>query len=365
LGQVKSRRDFLPFGEDLFINVGARSLALKYSASADDIRQKFTGYQKDTETNLDFAEARMYENRFGRFTAVDPLLASGKSANPQTFNRYIYVGNSPLRRVDKNGLDWWDIVNKATKTREIMWFDEDPEEDFYEIKERWTNYVYLATDKKWHALNPYTGESESFADENAAKLRYGRYTDFNGDFDGLLYQALGVKDIAYLVANMRTGNFDGALFDFTYISATNGAGGGIGRYMAPVDDVAMLGLKQSDDFLATTAASSIIPKATSSLGRWGEARLAQVLGGAGERPSKAMATSLGNRFVDRLVDGVAHEAKAGLNVGLTPSIRNQILKDAELIRNNVITGARWHFFQGAQKETLDFLAQNGIPYSLY
>ena len=51
------------------------------------MRQRFTGYQKDVETSLDFAEARMYANTYGRFTAVDPLLASGKSANPQTFNR--------------------------------------------------------------------------------------------------------------------------------------------------------------------------------------------------------------------------------------------------------------------------------------
>ncbi len=46
----------------------------------------------------------MYENRHGRFTAVDPLLASGKSANPQTFNRFIYVGNNPLIYGDPDGL---------------------------------------------------------------------------------------------------------------------------------------------------------------------------------------------------------------------------------------------------------------------
>lgn len=50
----------------------------------------------------------MYENRFGRFTAVDPLLASGKSANPQSFNRFIYVVNDPINLSDPLGLDpWW------------------------------------------------------------------------------------------------------------------------------------------------------------------------------------------------------------------------------------------------------------------
>jgi len=99
----------MPFGEDVFAGIGGRTgdPGQKYSSNADDIRQKFTGYQKDSETSLDFAEARMYDNRHGRFTAVDPLLASGKSANPQTFNRYVYVGNSPLSITDPLGLDWF------------------------------------------------------------------------------------------------------------------------------------------------------------------------------------------------------------------------------------------------------------------
>jgi RHS repeat-associated protein len=70
----------------------------------DKVRQKFTGYQHDEETELDFAEARMYQSLYGRFTAIDPLLASGKSADPQTFNRYVYVLNNPLILTDPTGL---------------------------------------------------------------------------------------------------------------------------------------------------------------------------------------------------------------------------------------------------------------------
>lgn len=46
----------------------------------------------------------MYENRHGRFTAVDPLLASGKSSDPQTFNRYVYTLNNPINLIDPSGL---------------------------------------------------------------------------------------------------------------------------------------------------------------------------------------------------------------------------------------------------------------------
>ncbi|MBK7706080.1 MAG: RHS repeat-associated core domain-containing protein [Acidobacteria bacterium] len=102
-GNVISRRDFKPFGEEISSNTGERTITAKYG-TADNLRQKFTTYQRDEETGLDFAEARMYENRHGRFTAVDPLLASGKSANPQTYNRFAYVGSNPLRFIDPQGL---------------------------------------------------------------------------------------------------------------------------------------------------------------------------------------------------------------------------------------------------------------------
>ncbi len=102
-GQIVSRRDFMPFGEQVPTDATYRTAALKYNID-DNIRQKFTGYQRDKETGLDFAEARYYNNKHGRFTAVDPLLASGKSADPQTFNRYVYVMNQPLSYTDPTGL---------------------------------------------------------------------------------------------------------------------------------------------------------------------------------------------------------------------------------------------------------------------
>ena len=102
-GQIVSRRDFMPFGEQLPADPIYRTTNLRYGA-VDSVRQKFTGYQRDDETGLDFAEARYYNNRHGRFTAVDPLTASGKSADPQTFNRYVYSMNSPLMFNDPAGL---------------------------------------------------------------------------------------------------------------------------------------------------------------------------------------------------------------------------------------------------------------------
>lgn len=104
-GNVVARRDFMPFGEELGAGVGTRSITLNYAATGTDtVRKRFTGYEKDQETQLDFAEARMYQNKHGRFTAVDPLMASASPGDPQTFNRYVYTGNNPINRTDSTGL---------------------------------------------------------------------------------------------------------------------------------------------------------------------------------------------------------------------------------------------------------------------
>jgi RHS repeat-associated protein len=67
------------------------------------VRKQFTGYERDREIALDFAEARTYSQIIGRFTAVDPLRESAKPEVPQTLNRYIYCVNNPLILVDPSG----------------------------------------------------------------------------------------------------------------------------------------------------------------------------------------------------------------------------------------------------------------------
>jgi len=71
-GAVTARHDYLPFGEEIFTSLTAqRTTAVGYSG--DTIRKQFTGYERDTETGLDFAQARMYASFHGRFLSPDPL----------------------------------------------------------------------------------------------------------------------------------------------------------------------------------------------------------------------------------------------------------------------------------------------------
>lgn len=98
-GNVISRRDFHPFGEEIYTN--ERIAALGYQP--DDVRQKFTSYERDIESNLDFAEARYYNFNHGRFTSPDDFLNDTHVSKPQSWNLYVYVRNNPLNYIDPFG----------------------------------------------------------------------------------------------------------------------------------------------------------------------------------------------------------------------------------------------------------------------
>ncbi|MGD9589688.1 MAG: RHS repeat domain-containing protein [Pyrinomonadaceae bacterium] len=100
-GAVLSRKDYSAFGEELNQDEH-RTENEEYGGG--EVRKGYTGYEKDSESGLEFAQARYYNTIHGRFTTVDPLNESGSTDNPQTFNRYTYVINDPLNLVDPGGM---------------------------------------------------------------------------------------------------------------------------------------------------------------------------------------------------------------------------------------------------------------------
>jgi RHS repeat-associated protein len=101
-GQVISRRDFMPFGEEI----------PRANQGMDKVKQKFTGYERDNETSLDYAKARMFGSSLGRFTSPDPLMESAVKFMPQSWNRYTYVLNNPLKYTDPSGMIWGERTDK-------------------------------------------------------------------------------------------------------------------------------------------------------------------------------------------------------------------------------------------------------------
>ncbi len=101
-GAVIARHDYHPFGEEIF--TAQRTTGLNYSA--DSVRKQFTGYERDEETDLDFAQARMYADHLGRFTTTDPILISFRRAiDPQRINLFGYSRSNPFKYVDQWGED--------------------------------------------------------------------------------------------------------------------------------------------------------------------------------------------------------------------------------------------------------------------
>jgi len=167
-GAVRARHDYLPFGEEIGLT-GGRSAPQGYQT--DTIRQKFTQYERDFETGLDFAQERYYASAQGRFTSVDPTIASGTLVTPQSWNRYIYCVNNPLAYIDPDGMRWYRPTGEFGDWRPV-WFDEDPgnpgKHDGYELLPH--DYVYYSREVDGYvSLDGFNGTFEVLHSEQDAK----------------------------------------------------------------------------------------------------------------------------------------------------------------------------------------------------
>jgi RHS repeat-associated protein len=78
---------------------------LTTATEACKVDYKFTGKERDAESELDNFGARYNACSLGRFMSPDPM--GGHYGDPQTLNRYAYVRNNPLRFTDPTGLDFY------------------------------------------------------------------------------------------------------------------------------------------------------------------------------------------------------------------------------------------------------------------
>ena len=97
-GSACYEADFLPYGTENTPSGFSNSCSTSY---------KFTGYERDAETAYgtssgnDYAFARYFNARLGRFMSGDPL--DGDISDPQTLNKYAYVRNNPVNLIDPTG----------------------------------------------------------------------------------------------------------------------------------------------------------------------------------------------------------------------------------------------------------------------
>jgi RHS repeat-associated protein len=90
-GQVIARNDNLPIVEP-------------WPPSPNADFRLFAGKERDAETGLDYFGARYYLSAIGRFTTADAaFVLSDTLQNPQRWNKYAYVSNNPMRKIDPDG----------------------------------------------------------------------------------------------------------------------------------------------------------------------------------------------------------------------------------------------------------------------
>ena len=246
-GAVISRHDYQPFGEELFAGMGSRTSAQGYGAT-DGLRKQFTGYERDNETGLDYAQARYYSSMAGRFTSSDPLLSSGKVAQPQSWNRYSYCLNNPLVYVDPSGLIWvyQNFKQDGKNLRRYGWVGGN------KAPKGWTKYsgskVITLVDGKTvrlgHGSYSVIGAPAPQVKESGAGNRNAALGAFDGGvpFGKQIRQAAGVNadedTPEYQAANKGSGAISGAL---------SVASLGLGGLGSSADDAANL----ADDVVET------------------------------------------------------------------------------------------------------------------
>jgi len=70
-------------------------------SSGTTTKWQFTNYERDAESGNDYAIARFYVNRLGRFYSPDPV--DGNPTSPQTLDLYAYVTDEPIDFIDPDG----------------------------------------------------------------------------------------------------------------------------------------------------------------------------------------------------------------------------------------------------------------------
>jgi len=91
-GGVEGSYTSLPFGDG------------QGTSGADGDANHYATLDHDAETATDHAQFRQYSEAQGRWLSPDPYSGSYDGLNPQSFNRYTYVMNSPLAMIDPLGL---------------------------------------------------------------------------------------------------------------------------------------------------------------------------------------------------------------------------------------------------------------------
>ena len=108
-GVVEQRMAYKPFGDRMALDKYGNEI----DKSALKTNRGFTGHEHIDEFNFIHMNGRVYDPVIARFMSADPHIQS--PYDTQSFNRYTYVKNNPLKYTDPSGFFFKKIFKKIKK----------------------------------------------------------------------------------------------------------------------------------------------------------------------------------------------------------------------------------------------------------
>jgi RHS repeat-associated protein len=104
------------------VAISSTSLGISNPLYDGRVRSRYTGKERDSESGLDYFEARYYGSSMGRFMSPDysdmtfgpDPVPNADITNPQSLNLYAYGQNNPVKNIDPDGHDCINTSNYST-----------------------------------------------------------------------------------------------------------------------------------------------------------------------------------------------------------------------------------------------------------
>jgi RHS repeat-associated protein len=318
-------------------------------------RRGYTLHEGLDNTNLIHMNGRIYDPSIGRFLSADPYIQA--PFDSQSLNPYSYVFNNPLSWTDPSGFCGATAVNIASggvagPSRRIDdiedLIDHSLSEDLHQIPSLMSPCPAseFAAWQQGLSGGPRGGGGGGATGNPSLPGVFGNASspatcDF-GPCSNDTRTIVIVDSIAVEVWWEPFFDRRGQTHWRARAKAACGPEVPVETHAASCDAIYAVA-PEAWMFVPMRVARAVAPARAAAIGATGSVgeKALAALGGVAH---KFFPTSQGARFVDRFVNGVAHESKTGYAT-LTKDIATQIAKDVELRATGQITDAVWHFYR--------------------
>ena len=182
-GSLVEQRQFGAWGTADYFSKGLQASAFNHENSL--LSRGYTGHEHFFGVSLIHMNGRMYDQNVGRFLSPDNNIQ--EPFNTQSFNRYSYTVNNPLKYIDPSGESWddndlWppdeDEYEDENKDKDIEWtWNEDEDVN---IEWTWNGKEWIGEITEVEYIIYNSSQEESFEDSDDG---FGGLDDSFRNFD--------------------------------------------------------------------------------------------------------------------------------------------------------------------------------------